>query len=192
MTPSNRTETGARYADSRETQPSQYRDASEQQVDLSDNALVVLEKRYLRKDGDGNVVETPGQMLRRVARAIAQAETIYGTRADAAHWEDEFYDVMARLDFVPNSPTLMNAGHRPAGRVGHRHALRLLRHGPRGHYGRHNDHGQGDGHGSEVRRRHWVRALSNQTQGLRESRPPTARHAAPYRCCGISPPCRSW
>ena len=84
--------------------------ASEQQVDLSDNALVVLEKRYLRKDGDGNIVETPEQMLRRVARAIAQAETIYGTRADAAHWEDEFYDVMARLDFVPNSPTLMNAG----------------------------------------------------------------------------------
>ena len=84
--------------------------ASEQQVDLSDNALVVLEKRYLKKDGDGNVVETPEQMLQRVARAIAQAETIYGTRADAAHWEDEFYDVMARLDFVPNSPTLMNAG----------------------------------------------------------------------------------
>ena len=84
--------------------------SSEQTVDLSDNALVVLEKRYLRKDGDGNIVETPEQMLRRVARAIAQAETIYGTRSDAAHWEDEFYDVMARLDFVPNSPTLMNAG----------------------------------------------------------------------------------
>ena len=84
--------------------------SSEQMVDLSDNALVVLEKRYLRKDGDGNIVETPEQMLRRVARAIAQAETIYGTRSDAAEWEDEFYDVMARLDFVPNSPTLMNAG----------------------------------------------------------------------------------
>ena len=84
--------------------------SSEQTVDLSDNALVVLEKRYLRKDGDGNIVETPEQMLRRVARAIAQAETIYGTRSDAARWEDEFYDVMARLDFVPNSPTLMNAG----------------------------------------------------------------------------------
>ena len=84
--------------------------SSEQTVDLSDNALVVLEKRYLRKDGDGNIVETPEQMLRRVARAIAQAETIYGTRSDAAQWEDEFYDVMARLDFVPNSPTLMNAG----------------------------------------------------------------------------------
>ena len=84
--------------------------ASEQQVDLSDNALVVLEKRYLRKDADGNIVETPELMLRRVARAIAEAETIYGTRSDAARWEDEFYDVMARLDFVPNSPTLMNAG----------------------------------------------------------------------------------
>ena len=84
--------------------------SSEQMVDLSDNALVVLEKRYLRKDGDGNIVETPEHLLRRVARAIAQAETIYGTRSDAAQWEDEFYNVMARLDFVPNSPTLMNAG----------------------------------------------------------------------------------
>ena len=84
--------------------------SSERTVDLSDNALVVLEKRYLRKDGDGNIVETPELMLRRVARAIAEAETIYGTKADAAHWEDEFYDVMATLDFVPNSPTLMNAG----------------------------------------------------------------------------------
>ncbi len=85
-------------------------ESSEQKVDLSDNALVVLEKRYLRKDADGNIVETPELMLRRVARAIAEAETIYGTRADAAHWEDEFYGVMATLDFVPNSPTLMNAG----------------------------------------------------------------------------------
>ncbi len=84
--------------------------SSEQTVDLSDNALVVLEKRYLRKDADGNIVETPELMLRRVARAIAEAETIYGTKADAAHWEDEFYSVMATLDFVPNSPTLMNAG----------------------------------------------------------------------------------
>ncbi len=84
--------------------------SSEQKVGLSDNALVVLEKRYLRKDSDGNIVETPELMLRRVARAIAEAEMIYGTKADAAHWEDEFYNVMATLDFVPNSPTLMNAG----------------------------------------------------------------------------------
>ena len=84
--------------------------SAEQKVDLSDNALVVLEKRYLRKDSDGNIVETPELMLRRVARAIAEAETIYGTKADAARWEDEFYSVMATLDFVPNSPTLMNAG----------------------------------------------------------------------------------
>ena len=84
--------------------------SSEQKIDLSDNALVVLEKRYLRKDADGNIIETPELMLRRVARAIAEAETMYGTKADAAHWEDEFYNVMATLDFVPNSPTLMNAG----------------------------------------------------------------------------------
>ena len=83
---------------------------------LTDNARVVLKKRYLRKDDDGNVVETPAGMFRRVAHAIAQPETLHGTEADAAKWEDEFYDVMARLEFVPNSPTLMNAGiHQPSG-----------------------------------------------------------------------------
>ncbi len=83
------------------------------EVELSDNALVVLKKRYLRKDTDGNVIETPEQMLRRVAHAIAQPETAYGAFSDAAHWEGEFYDMMASLDFVPNSPTLMNAGVGP-------------------------------------------------------------------------------
>ena len=49
-------------------------------------------------------------MLRRVAHAIAQAELLYGTEADAKEWEDRFYEVMASLEFLPNSPTLMNAG----------------------------------------------------------------------------------
>ena len=84
--------------------------ASTPRVEISDNARVVLEKRYLRKDDDGNIVETPEQLLRRVAHAIAEPESKYSTGADAAEWEEKFYDVMATLDFVPNSPTLMNAG----------------------------------------------------------------------------------
>ena len=79
-------------------------------VPISDNARVVLEKRYLRKDSDGNVVETPEEMFRRVAHAIAEPETLYGKEGDGQRWEEAFYEVMARLEFVPNSPTLMNAG----------------------------------------------------------------------------------
>ena len=79
-------------------------------VELSENARVVLNKRYLRKDDGGNVAETPEGMFRRVAHAIAEPELLYGTEADARHWEEEFYGVMSRLEFVPNSPTLMNAG----------------------------------------------------------------------------------
>ena len=79
-------------------------------VELSDNARVVLEKRYLRKGPDGKIIETPEGMLRRVAHAIAQAELLYGTEADAKEWEGRFYEVMSSLEFLPNSPTLMNAG----------------------------------------------------------------------------------
>ena len=79
-------------------------------AELSANARVVLEKRYLRKDGDGNIVETPEGMFRRVAHAIAQPELTHGTQADADEWETKFYEVMTRLEYVPNSPTLMNAG----------------------------------------------------------------------------------
>ena len=77
---------------------------------ISENAMVVLEKRYLRKNDDGEIVENPAQMFRRVARAIAEAELLYNPQADVAHWEDAFYEPMARMEFVPNSPTLMNAG----------------------------------------------------------------------------------
>ena len=79
-------------------------------VELSDNARVVLEKRYLRKDSGGTSVETPEGMFRRVAHAIAGPEASYGNEADADLWEEKFYEVMASLEFVPNSPTLMNAG----------------------------------------------------------------------------------
>ena len=85
-------------------------DKTDHKVDVSDNAMTVLRKRYLRKDASGEIVETPEGMFRRVAHAIAEPEKLYGTEVDAATWEDEFYRVMARLEFVPNSPTLMNAG----------------------------------------------------------------------------------
>ncbi len=79
-------------------------------VKLTDTALRVLERRYLKKDKQGNVSEKPDDMFRRVAKAIAAAETNYSPEADVQAVEDEFYRLMADLDFLPNSPTLMNAG----------------------------------------------------------------------------------
>ncbi len=79
-------------------------------LNLSDNAKTVLARRYLKKDLDGKVTEKPAQMFRRVARHIAQAEKNYGTAKDVKQAETLFYDIMADLKFLPNSPTLMNAG----------------------------------------------------------------------------------
>jgi len=79
-------------------------------LDISENSGRVLEKRYLRKDVDGKVIETPQEMLRRVAKNIARADINYDKRADLKKTEDEFYSIMSRLEFLPNSPTLMNAG----------------------------------------------------------------------------------
>jgi len=79
-------------------------------IELSENALRVLERRYLKKDKQGNVIETPEEMFRRVARAIASAELIYNPEADTGVMEEEFYKLMANFEFLPNSPTLMNAG----------------------------------------------------------------------------------
>ncbi|MFQ6027574.1 MAG: ribonucleotide reductase N-terminal alpha domain-containing protein, partial [Dehalococcoidia bacterium] len=78
---------------------------------LTDNARVVLQRRYLSKDRDGNVLENPDGMFRRVAHNLSQADLIYN-QSDIAReaTEEEFYDVMRRLEFLPNSPTLMNAG----------------------------------------------------------------------------------
>jgi ribonucleoside-diphosphate reductase alpha chain len=79
-------------------------------IHLTQNAIAVLEKRYLLKDLQGNIVETPEDLFRRVAANIAQADRIYDPSVDLASIETDFYELMASLDFLPNSPTLMNAG----------------------------------------------------------------------------------
>jgi len=76
---------------------------------LDQNALLVLNKRYLIKDEESNPVETPDEMFRRVARAIAGAEENY-KGGDPKRVEEEFYRMMSSLEFLPNSPALMNAG----------------------------------------------------------------------------------
>jgi ribonucleoside-diphosphate reductase alpha chain len=77
---------------------------------FSENAIVVLEKRYLKKDSKGKIIETPEDMFRRVAKHVASAELLYNPKSDADFWENKFYQLMASLGFLPNSPTLMNAG----------------------------------------------------------------------------------
>ena len=77
-------------------------------MELSENALRTLRARYLLKDEQGNIRETPEEMFRRVAKAVASAEN--GHKGNVAEWEEKFYSLMADLKFLPNSPTLMNAG----------------------------------------------------------------------------------
>ncbi len=80
-------------------------------MQLSNNARTVLERRYLAKDTEGNLLETPEEMIQRVARNIAAVDANYGADAEAvAQTETEFIEIMDRLEFLPNSPTLMNAG----------------------------------------------------------------------------------
>ncbi|MCM2359522.1 MAG: vitamin B12-dependent ribonucleotide reductase [Geobacteraceae bacterium] len=77
---------------------------------LSKNARTVLEKRYLKRDKDGNILENPVDMFRRVAETIAAADKSYDKKADTASLAAEFYRMMTGFEFLPNSPTLMNAG----------------------------------------------------------------------------------
>ncbi len=78
---------------------------------ITDNARKVLERRYLETDDNGNVLETPEDMLRRVAKTVAGADALYGD-SNTDESEAVFYDMMENLRFLPNSPTLMNAGRR--------------------------------------------------------------------------------
>jgi ribonucleoside-diphosphate reductase alpha chain len=77
-------------------------------MELSQNALKVLQSRYLLKNERGEVIETPDAMFRRAASTIASAERHYGT--DAFLWEETFFELLSSCRFLPNSPTLMNAG----------------------------------------------------------------------------------
>ena len=91
-------------------------------LSLSKNALLILEQRYLRKNRKGRVIEKPEDLFRRVAKAVAQADAKYKgnvkknkgnikkNKGNIRKTEKEFYNLMADLDFLPNSPTLFNAG----------------------------------------------------------------------------------
>jgi ribonucleoside-diphosphate reductase alpha chain len=79
-------------------------------LEFSDNAKRVLEVRYLRRNARGEVIESPNEMFHQVARAISEAELLYGPPGEARLWEERFYEMLTSLDFLPNSPTLMNAG----------------------------------------------------------------------------------
>ncbi|WEU40208.1 MAG: vitamin B12-dependent ribonucleotide reductase [Candidatus Odinarchaeum yellowstonii] len=74
------------------------------------NAVKVLANRYLRKDENGRVIESTAQLFRRVAKAIAEADRLYDEKADIKSVEEKFYNLMTSFRFLPNSPTLMNAG----------------------------------------------------------------------------------
>ncbi|MEW5702454.1 MAG: vitamin B12-dependent ribonucleotide reductase [Candidatus Zixiibacteriota bacterium] len=89
----------------------------EQTPGLAENALRVLERRYLKKDDQGRVAETPAELFGRVAGAIAAVDASYGADADEVRrTAEKFYRSMVNCEFMPNSPTLMNAG-RPLGQL---------------------------------------------------------------------------
>lgn len=77
---------------------------------LTPGALLVLERRYLKRDAVGRTAESPEEMFRRVAANVAASESIFGNATERAALEEEFFSIMSSLVFLPNSPTLMNAG----------------------------------------------------------------------------------
>ncbi|CAB5086941.1 Ribonucleotide reductase of class II (coenzyme B12-dependent) (EC [Olavius algarvensis associated proteobacterium Delta 3] len=81
-------------------------------IKLTENARVVLEKRYLKKDQHGQTIETPEELFQRVARAIAAADALFDPNADVEKVEKSFLRSLKNLWFLPNSPTLMNAGRK--------------------------------------------------------------------------------
>jgi ribonucleoside-diphosphate reductase alpha chain len=88
----------------------------ELKMELSKNAQIVLEKRYLVRNAEGKTIEDIEGLFNRVAGAIAQPDKLYNENADVEETKKAFYDVMTNLEFLPNSPTLMNAG-RPLGQL---------------------------------------------------------------------------
>ena len=79
-------------------------------LELTENALRILHARYLKKDDKGTCVESPEEMFRRVADHVASAEVIFDHQEKGNEQADAFYQMMTALEFLPNSPTLMNAG----------------------------------------------------------------------------------
>jgi ribonucleoside-diphosphate reductase alpha chain len=77
---------------------------------LTDNALVILERRYLLRNEQGNVIETPDMMFERVSKNVASADDLYDDGRSSKDEAREFFELMRSLEFLPNSPTLMNAG----------------------------------------------------------------------------------
>jgi ribonucleoside-diphosphate reductase alpha chain len=83
---------------------------SSPELNLSPNAVTVLQKRYLKRDQSGKSLETPVDLFRRVADTIASADSRFEPKADLHAVSEQFYAMMTQLEFLPNSPTLMNAG----------------------------------------------------------------------------------
>jgi len=79
-------------------------------LQITENALKVLKRRYLKKDEKGKPIENPEDMFERVALNIAEAERLYDKTVSIGEVAEKFYNMMVSLDFLPNSPTLMNAG----------------------------------------------------------------------------------
>ena len=83
---------------------------------LTENARKVLKARYLRRDRKGRVMETPEELFRTVSRGVAYAEHVLNRGRQASHWEEKYHNLLTSLDFLPNTPTLMNAG-KPIGQL---------------------------------------------------------------------------
>ena len=82
-----------------------------EKLDLAENAIKVLEKRYLKRDKEGNCIETPADMFMRVAKTIAEGDLKFGkSQAEVDALTKRFYKAITSRYFMPNSPTLMNAG----------------------------------------------------------------------------------
>ena len=121
--------------------------APEKPLEISENAMRVFRKRYLFKDKEGHVIETPHQMFRRVAHTVAEVDRLLYDKTDISELEEDFFKMMTSFEFTPNSPTLMNAGPRT------RPALRLLCAPGRRQPGRNFRSGEIHGADPQVRRR---------------------------------------